>query len=430
MKTISADILEIDAAEFPDQVLGAGMAVVDFYSTECPPCEDLATKFEPLSELYGKKIRFVKIYRQGNRELATKLDVTGSPTLLFYKNGERVGEKLSGGIQRRAIMRNLDAMLPAEQVLELHGRIQPKVTETEVLILGGGPAGLTAGIYLAQAHIDTLIVDTALPGGYVATTHQVSNYPGFIEALNGYQLSHQMTEQAKANGVKFRSAVDLDQVDLENKSVRLDGFETVRAKKVIIATGSKPKPVGVPGETEYRGHGISYCATCDAKYYDGKDVVVIGGGNSAVEESLFIAKFARSVTIVHRSATLRANKEAQAKAAAEPKLRFLLNQEILEIKKKAAYDMGVVVKDKETGETSEIATHGVFIFIGFTPNTELFGDRLKTDQWGYIEADSRMQTNIPGVFAAGDINAKHYRQITTAVADGTIAAIGVTKELE
>jgi thioredoxin reductase (NADPH) len=327
-------------------------------------------------------------------------------------------------------MRNLDAMLPAEQVLELHGRIQPKVTETEVLILGGGPAGLTAGIYLAQAHIDTLIVDTALPGGYVATTHQVSNYPGFIEALNGYQLSHQMTEQAKANGVKFRSAVDLDQVDLENKSVRLDGFETVRAKKVIIATGSKPKPVGVPGETEYRGHGISYCATCDAKYYDSKDVVVIGGGNSAVEESLFIAKFARSVTIVHRSATLRANKEAQAKAAAEPKLKFLLNQEILEIKKKAAYDMGVVVKDKESGETQELPTHGVFIFIGFTPNTELFGDALKTDQWGYIEADSRMQTNIPGVFSAGDINAKHYRQITTAVADGTIAAIGVTKELE
>jgi thioredoxin reductase (NADPH) len=430
MKTISADILEIDAAEFPDQVLGPGMAVVDFYSTECPPCEDLATKFEPLSELYGEKIRFIKIYRQGNRELATKLDVTGSPTLLFYKNGERVGEKLSGGIQRRAIMRNLDAMLPPEQVKELHARIQPKVTDTEVLILGGGPAGLTAGIYLAQAHIDTLIVDTALPGGYVATTHQVSNYPGFIEALNGYQLSHQMTEQAKANGVKFRSAVDLDQVDLENKSVRLDGFETVRAKKVIIATGSKPKPVGVPGETEYRGHGISYCATCDAKYYDSKDVVVIGGGNSAVEESLFIAKFARSVTIVHRSATLRANKEAQAKAAAEPKLKFLLNQEILEIKKKAAYDMGVVVKDKESGETQELPTHGVFIFIGFTPNTELFGDALKTDQWGYIEADSRMQTNIPGVFSAGDINAKHYRQITTAVADGTIAAIGVTKELE
>ena len=430
MKTIGLDILEIDAAEFSDQVLGADMAVVDFYSTECPPCEDLATKFEPLSELYGKKIKFVKIYRQGNRELATKLDVTGSPTLLFYKNGERVGEKLSGGIQRRAIMKNLDAMLPLDQVKELHGRIQPKTTDTEVLILGGGPAGLTAGIYLAQAHIDTLIVDTALPGGNVATTHQVSNYPGFIEALNGYQLSHQMTEQAKANGVKFRSAVDIDQVDLENKSVRLDGYETICAKKIIIATGSKPKPVGVPGETEYRGHGISYCATCDAKYYDDKDVVVIGGGNSAVEESLFIAKFARSVTIVHRSATLRANKEAQAKATAEPKLKFLLNQEILEIRKKAAYDMSVVVRDKETGETQELPTHGVFIFIGFTPNTEAFGERLKTDQWGYIEADSRMCTNISGVFAAGDINAKHYRQITTAVADGTIAAIGVTKELE
>jgi thioredoxin reductase (NADPH) len=430
MTAVSERIMEIGADQFQEQVLGAGMAVVDFYSTECPPCEDLATKFEPLSELYGEKVKFIKVYRQGNRELATALDVTGSPTLLFYKNGERVGEKLSGGIQRRAIMRNLDAMLPPEEVKELHARIQPKETETEVLILGGGPAGLTSGIYLAQAHIDTLIVDSALPGGYVATTHQVSNYPGFIEALNGYQLSHQMTEQAKVNGVKFRSAVDIDQVDLENKTVRLDGFETVRAKKIIIATGSKPKLVGVPGETEFRGHGISYCATCDAKYYDGKDVVVIGGGNAAVEESLFIAKFARSVTIIHRSALLRANKEAQAQAAAVPKISFLMNTEIREIKKKAAYDMSVVVKDNETGEVREIVTHGVFIFIGFTPNTEQFGGKVKADQWGYIDVDSRMRTNIPGVFAAGDVNAKHYRQITTAVADGTVAAIGVTKELE
>jgi thioredoxin reductase (NADPH) len=430
MTTTSSEIMEINAGRFADDVLGTDRAVVDFYSTECPPCENLATKFEPLSELYGRRVKFIKIFRQANRDLAKSLDVTGSPTLLFFQDGKRVGEKLTGAITRSSIMKNLDAMLPAEEADEIHARIMPKETEVEVLILGGGPAGLTAGIYLAQAHIDVLIVDIALPGGYVATTHQVSNYPGFIEALNGYQLSHRMTEQARANGVKFRAAVELGEVDLDNKSILIDGYETVRAKKMIIATGSQPKPLGVPGEREHRGNGISYCATCDAKYYDGKDVIVLGGGNSAVEESLFIAKFARTVTIVHRSPRLRANKEAQARALAQSNISYLLDHEVLEIKKYAPFEMGVAVKDKRGGEIRELAAHGVFIFIGFTPNVEIFGDSLKTDQWGYVEADSQMRTNIPGVFSAGDVNAKHYRQITTAVADGTIAAIGAAKELE
>jgi thioredoxin reductase (NADPH) len=423
-------IEEISADQFGLKVLGEERVVVDFYSTECPPCENLATKFEPLSELYGQKVKFIKIFRQANRELATSLDVTGSPTLLFFEGGKRVGDKLTGAITRSSIMRNLDAMLPPEEVKEIRSGIRPKLTEAEVLILGGGPAGLTAGIYLAQAHIDTLIVDVALPGGYVATTDKVSNYPGFIQAMPGYQLSHQMTEQAKVNGVKFRAAVEIDEVDLDNKTVLVDGFETIRAKKIIIATGSQPKSMGVPGERDYRGSGISYCATCDAKYYDGKDVIVLGGGNSAVEESLLIAKFARTVTIIHRSSQLRANKEAQYRASAQKNIRFLLDAEVLEIKKYAPYEMGVVVKDKKSGDIRELPTHGVFIFIGFTPNVGLFGDSLKLDQWGYIDADSRMRTNLPGVFSAGDVNAKHYRQITTAVADGTIAAIEVTKELE
>jgi thioredoxin reductase (NADPH) len=427
---MSERIIEIEADRFETEVLGAELAVVDFYSTECPPCENLATKFEPLSEIYGEDVKFVKIFRQGNRELARSLDVGGSPTLLFFSKGKAAGERLTGGIRRSDIMRNLDALLSPGRARELRAKIAPAETKTDVAILGGGPAGLTAGIYLAQAHIDTTIVDTALPGGYVATTHQVSNYPGFIDPMQGYQLSHQMTEQAKANGVKFKAAVEIDHVDLENKTFRLDGYETVRARKIIIATGSKPSLLGVPGEAEYRGHGISYCATCDAKYYDDKDVVVIGGGNSAVEESLFIAKFAKSVTVVHRSPSLRANKEAQAKASAEPKIRLLLEHEVREIKKYAPFDMGVALVDRKTGEQRELRTSGVFIFIGFHPNIGDFGGKLRTDQWGYIDADGDMRTNIPGVFSAGDVNSKHYRQITTAVSDGTIAAIGVTKELE
>ena len=374
-------IIEIGADRFERETLNADVAVVDFYSTECPPCENLATKFEPLSEIYGDDVKFVKIFRQENRGLAESLDVSGSPTLLFFRKGQVVGQKLTGGIRRSDIMKNLDALLSPERAKELRDKIRPKETRTDVVILGGGPAGLTAGIYLAQARIDTMIIDAALPGGYVAATYQVSNYPGFIDPLNGYQLGHQMTEQAKASGVKFRSAVDIDRIDLENKTLRLDGYESVTARKMIIATGSKPLPLGVPGETEYRGHGISYCATCDAKNYGGKDVVVIGGGNSAIEEALFIAKFAKSITIVHRSPTLRANKEAQAKVAGEPKIRILLEHEVKEIKKYAPSDMAVVAMDKNSGQEKEIRTSGVFVFIGFKPNIDDFGGRMKTDPW-------------------------------------------------
>ncbi|NNM67365.1 MAG: FAD-dependent oxidoreductase [Spirochaetales bacterium] len=423
-------IHETDTDNFERDVLTQELALVDFYSTECPPCEALAAKFEPLSAIWGEHVRFVKIHRQANRELAKSLDVTGSPSLLFFKKGKVVGKKLTGGIRRNEILRNLEALVPVEVQAALRLKVVPQETHVDVLILGGGPAGLTAGIYLSQAHQKVIVVDQALPGGFVATTHQVSNYPGFIQAQDGYQLSHNMAEQAKANGVEFRSAVDLDEIDLENHSVRVDGWETIRARKLIIATGSKPKPLGVPGEFEYRGQGISYCATCDGKYYQDKEIIVIGGGNSAIEESLFLAKFASKITIVHRSSHLKANKEAQSKASGEPKMSFLLEHRVLEIKKYAPFQMGVVVEDQKTKLVREIPAHGVFIFIGFEPNVELFSDKLKLDPWGYVEVDAEMRTNLPDVFSAGDVNSKPFRQITTAVSDGTIAAIAATKELE
>jgi thioredoxin reductase (NADPH) len=427
---MAGKIKEIQQDSFEKDVLEKKLAVVDFYSTECPPCEALAAKFEPLSELYGDDVAFVKIFRQENRELAQKLDVTGSPTLLFYRNGEIVGDKLAGGIKRSDIMRNLDALLPEKRVEEIHSSIQEKTTEADVVILGGGPAGLTAGLYLAQAHLKTILVDVALPGGYVATTHQVSNYPGFIEAQQGFMLSHYMSEQAKANGVEFRAAVEIDYVDLDCKCLRIDGWETIKAHKMVIATGSRPRPLGVAGEKEYAGNGISYCATCDAKYFEDKEVVVIGGGNSAIEESLFIAKFAKKITIVHQFDHLQANKEAQDKIFADPKVEILFEHEPREFKKYGSMDMGVVVEDLKSKERKEIRTNGIFVFVGFIPNIEMFGDRITLDQWGYLQTDEEMRTNMPGVFAAGDVKSKRYRQITTAVADGTIAAIAVTKEME
>ena len=426
---MAGKIKEINASEFEKEVLQKECAVVDFYSTECPPCEALAAKYESLSLIYGDEISFVKIFRQGNRELAEKLDVSGSPTVIFYKNGEKTGKTLTGGIKRSELMAELDALIPEERSSAIHGMIEPVVTNTDVVVLGGGPAGLTAGIYLAQAHLKTILVDTALPGGYVATTHQVSNYPGFIEPQQGFMLSHFMSEQAKENGVEFRSAVEVSKVDLRNKSLLVDGYETIEAKKIVIATGSRPRPLDIAGEKEYAGQGISYCATCDGKYFEDKEIVVIGGGNSAIEESLFLSKFAKKITIVHQFDTLQANKEAQKKIFADKKISFMFEHEPREFKKYGNMDMGVVVENLKTGEKSEIKTNGIFVFVGFIPNLEIFHDDLELDQWGYLKTNENMETNIPGVFAAGDVKTKAYRQITTAVADGTIAAITISKEL-
>ncbi len=426
---MAGKIKEIQQADFEKEVLGKQRVVVDFYSTECPPCEALASKYESLSNIYGDDVSFIKIFRQGNRELAENLDVSGSPTVLFYQDGEITGPKLSGGIKRSELMEGLDALLPAEKADAIHGKIEPAVTNADVVVLGGGPAGLTAGLYLAQAHLNTIVVDTALPGGYVATTHQVSNYPGFVEPQPGMMLSHYMSEQAKANGVEFRSAVEVSKIDLVNKSILVDGYETIEAKKIVIATGSRPRPLGIDGEKEFAGQGISYCATCDGKYFEDREIVVIGGGNSAIEESLFLSKFAKKITIVHQFDTLQANREAQHKIMADPKVNIMFEHEPREFKKYGNMDMGVVVENLKTGRKEELRTDGIFVFVGFIPNLDMFSDKMELDQWGYLKSGETMETSIPGVFAAGDVRTKQYRQITTAVADGTIAAITISKEL-
>ncbi|RQW03894.1 MAG: thioredoxin-disulfide reductase [Calditrichaeota bacterium] len=423
-------IIEINADKFDEEVLKGDKVVVDFYSTECPPCEALATKYDALSELYGNDVKFVKIFRQGNKELATSLGVTGSPTVLFYNKGERIGDMLAGGVKRSDMMRNLDSLLDDGKVKDIHSKINPVETECEVIVLGGGPAGLTAGLYLAQAHNDVILVDTQMPGGYVATTHQVSNYPGFIEPQPGFMLSHYMSEQATAAGVKYRAAVEITSVDLDKKEIVIDNVETLKAKKIIVSTGSNPRPLGIPGEVEFRGDGISYCATCDAKYFDDKEVVVIGGGNSAIEEAIFITKFAKKVKIVHQFAELQANKEAQEKAFANDKIEFFLEHEPREFKKHGTMDMEVLVEDLKTKEMKSIRTNGIFVFVGFQANLDGMEGQFELDNWGYVKTDEFMKTNKKDVFAVGDLRSKAYRQITTAVSDGTIAAITASRELD
>jgi thioredoxin reductase (NADPH) len=420
---------EITHKEFDQEVINGGKVVVDFYSTECPPCEALAPKFDSLSELYGEEINFVKIFRQENRDLAASLDVNSSPTVIFYDNGKLVGEKLTGGIKRSELIENLNKLIPKDHVREINKKIQPRVSEYDTLILGGGPAGLTAGLYLCQARINAALVDIQLPGGQISTTHKISNYPGFVEPQPGYMLAHYMSEQTKICGTKYKVAVDVAKVDLHNKTIVVDEYETIKAKKILLATGASPRYLNVPGEKELKGNGISYCATCDAKYFNDKEVIVIGGGNTAIEEADFISKFAKKITIIHQFAKLQANMEAQEKAFANPRINFVFDTEPRGFEKNGN-KMFVKTENLKTKEVNTLQADGVFIFVGMKPNTDVFNGDLETDEWGYIKTNEDMMTSIDGVYAIGDIRSKKYRQITTAVADGTIAAIAVTRELD
>jgi len=420
---------EITSSEFETEVLAGGKVVLDFYSTECPPCEALAPKFDGLANLYGSDIKFVKMFRQQNKPLAEKLGVKSSPTLLFFEDGKQVGGMLTGAVKRSDIIHQLDSMLPVERVLEIKKQLKPTVSEYDVIILGAGPGGLTAGLYLCQAKINTVLIDIALPGGHVSTTHEVSNYPGFIEPQAGYMLSHNMSEQTKLCGTAYKVAVDVTMVDLEKKEVVIDEFETIKAKKIIIGTGTSPNLMGIPGERELKGKGISYCATCDAKYFGDKEVVVIGGGNSAVEEADFISKFASKITMVHQFDAFTANKQAQEKLFANPKINTLFRHEPRSFVRNGD-KMVTEVEDLTTKTIKKIVSDGVFVFIGMKPNIELFKDKLELDSWGYIKTDEDKRTSMPDVFAVGDVISKKYRQITTAVSDGTIAAIAIAKELD
>lgn len=420
---------EINADQFEQEVLKGAKVVLDFYSTECPPCEALAPKFDAMAELYGDKIKFLKIFRQGNRELATQLGVSSSPTLLFFENGQQILDTISGGIKKSEIIERLDKMVSPEERAEIKSKQKSVISEYDVAILGGGPAGLTAGIYLGQAKIKTVLIDPALPGGYMGITHQVSNFPGFEQPQPGFMLAHYMSEQAKHTGIDFKVAVDVTSVDLLKKEIVIDEHETIKAKKIIIGTGTTPNTMNAPGENEFKGKGISYCATCDAKYFVDKDVTVIGGGNSAVEEAMFITKFARKVTMVHQFDTLTANQTAIDQLKANEKIEVMYEHEPRKFEKRDG-KMIATLENLKTKEIVELVGDGVFVFIGFKSNISVLGENVpELDNWGYIKTDEDRKTNIPDVFAIGDIVSKKYRQITTAVADGTIAAITISKEL-
>lgn len=291
----------------------------------------------------------------------------------------------------------------------------------DVIIIGAGPAGMTAAVYASRANLSTLMLEKGVPGGEMANTDIIENYPGY-ESIQGAELSSKMFEHARKFGAEY-SYGDVKKIENEGKLKRvITGNGEYKAKAIIIATGSESKLLNVPGEEELKGKGVSYCAVCDGAFFKGKELVVVGGGDSAVEEAIYLTRFADKVTVIHRRDKLRAQKILQDRAFNNDKVNFIWNSSVKEIQGKDGKVNSIVLVNNKDNSESIFNTDGVFVYIGANPINEPFIHLGITNDEGYVKTDDDMQTKIPGIFAAGDIRAKRLRQIVTAAGDGSIAA--------
>lgn len=311
---------------------------------------------------------------------------------------------------------------PVAEEEALEGAAGEEVPLYDLIIIGGGPAGLTAAIYAGRAALRTLVLAGPLPGGQVANTDLVENFPGFPEGISGIELARRFQRQAERFGAKVVME-SVTGVDFSSAPFTVQTYSrTYRCKTVIVATGAVPRRLGVPGEDKFYGRGVSTCATCDGFFYRGKKVVVVGGGDSAVDEGIVLTKFADEVIIVHRRDQLRATKIYQERAFANPKMRFVWDSVVEEILGEQTVT-GVRVRNVKTGETAVTEADGVFVYIGMEPETEMFAGQLDLDEWGYIVSDGHQHTSRPGVFVAGDVQDYRYRQVVVAASSGAIAAM-------
>lgn len=291
----------------------------------------------------------------------------------------------------------------------------------DVVILGGGPAGLTAGIYARRARLDTILMEKLAPGGLAATTDKIDNYPGFPDGIGGAELMARMESQARGLGLEIVSG--------EVRSVRLEGDEkevatderSYSGKVVIIATGTEPRKLGVPGEDGLRGRGVSYCATCDGPLFRDRDLVVVGCGDSGIQEGLFLLRFAKSITFVEFLPHMTAEKILQERARSEPRMKFHLGHLVTSVNGTDTVE-SVTVQNRESGEEKVIEAQGVFIYVGMDPNTQFLKRKVRLDEKNYVVTDENLQTSVPGVFGCGDVRQKTLRQVATAVGDGALAA--------
>ena len=299
----------------------------------------------------------------------------------------------------------------------------------DLIILGAGPAGFSAAIYGARGNVKTAILDISMFGGQPSNYLEIENYPGF-SAIGGFELMEKFEEHADKFGIEKFPMIEIEKIDLNAEYKTIETNDTIfKAKSIVIATGAQAKKLGISGEEEFKGRGVSYCAICDGAFYKDKTVAVVGGGNAAVEEGMYLTKFAKKVYIIHRRDELRADKIVQERAFANDKVEFVLSHIPLEIKGTNTVE-NIVLQDVKTNEMKERNVDGVFPYIGFSPNVDYINGQLKQNQQGFIETDINMQTSIEGVYAAGDVRNTPLRQVITAAADGAIAACAAVKYIE
>ena len=293
----------------------------------------------------------------------------------------------------------------------------------DLVIIGGGPAGLTAGMYAARARLNTLLIEKSVIGGQIIVTDWIENYPGFPEGINGQDLAGKMAEQAKKFGLEIETN-EVMSVDCTEpiKTIQLNG-RSISTHTIIIATGASPMTLGVPGEDIYYGKGVSFCATCDGPFFNDAVVAAVGGGDTAIQESIFLTKFAKKIYVIHRRDELRAAKILQEQAFANEKIEFIWDSVLTGISGSSNNVEKVTLKHLKTGDTKDLDVDGCFIWIGIKPNTAFLHNTVQLDKYGFIIADSHMETSVPGIFAAGDGRDTPVRQITSAIGDGAIAAI-------
>lgn len=302
------------------------------------------------------------------------------------------------------------------------------MTVENVIIIGSGPAGLTAALYTARANLEPLVFTGNEIGGQVSITNEVENYPGFPEGLTGPEMVERFQKQAERFGARIEFA-EVTDVDFDSQPFRIKSYDNeYEAKAIVIATGASPRKLGVSGEVDFTGRGVSYCATCDGFFFRDKDVIVVGGGDSALEEGVFLTKFASRVRIIHRRDQLRAGFTLQERAKRNEKIEFVWDTVVTEISGDGAVE-SVQVKNVKTNEVSTLKTEGVFIYIGHYPNSQLFKGKLEMDEHGYLITDRFTRTSVPGVFAAGEIADPVFRQVVTSAGEGCKAAIQVERYL-
>lgn len=305
------------------------------------------------------------------------------------------------------------------------------MADYDILILGGGPAGLTAAIYATRSLRKVAVVEKGVPGGQIASTDMIENYPGFPEGISGLELMQKFEEQAKKFGTEFINLFEVKEIKKDGDVfvvVAADGKE-LTARALIIATGQNPRTLGVPGEAEFTGRGVSYCATCDGAFFKDRVVTVVGGGNSAIQEALYLTRFASRVQVVHRRDQLRADRILQERAFANEKIEFIWNSVVVEILGDQTV-RAVKVKNVKTNDVKEVPTDGVFIYIGYEPNTGFLNGFVELDERGYVVTDDRLQTSVEGVFACGDVRSNPLKQVSVAVGEGAVAATSAEQYLD